>query len=151
MGQRLVEISVGGFVALGLAAVLVLAFQVSGLAEIRRPPGYTVTATFSNVGGLREKAPVNMAGVRVGRVEAVRLDPESHQAVVRLRIDERYDQIPADSTAAIYTSGLLGEQYVGLEAGWGDEPLEGGDRIADTQSAIVLERLIGQFITNMQD
>lgn len=151
MSERLVEIGVGGFVALGLAALLVLALQVSGLTELREPPGYQVTATFDNIGGLREKAPVSMAGVRIGRVESVRLDPESHQARVALRIERRYDSIPADSTAAIYTSGLLGEQYVGIEAGWGEETLAAGDRITDTQSAVVLERLIGQFMTQMQD
>ncbi len=152
MSERLVEIGVGGFVALGLAALLVLALQVSGLTELRQPPGYEVTATFENVGGLREKAPVSMAGVRIGRVESIGLDPETQQARVTLRIERRYDSIPADSTAAIYTSGLLGEQYVGIQPGWEkDETLAAGDRFAETQSAVVLERLISQFMTRMQD
>ena len=151
MRQRLVEIWVGVFVVLGLGALLVLALQVSGLADVRQASGYHVTATFDNVGGLRERAPVSMAGVRVGRVDEIRLDPESHQARVTLRIRERYDRIPQDTSAAIYTSGLLGEQYVGLEAGWDSEPLQPGDRITDTQSAVVLERLIGQFLTDMRD
>lgn len=151
MSQRLVEIWVGVFVAIGLAAMMVLALQVSGLTELRQPPGYYVTAKFDNVGSLREKAPVSMAGVRVGRVEAIRLDPDSHQAEVKMRINERFGAIPADSAAAIYTAGLLGEQYVGLEPGWETEPLADGDRITETQSAVVLERIIGQFVTGMQD
>ncbi|MBK1726549.1 outer membrane lipid asymmetry maintenance protein MlaD [Halorhodospira neutriphila] len=151
MSERLVEIGVGAFVALGLAALLVLALQVSGLTELRQPPGYEVTATFDNVGGLREKAPVSMAGVHVGRVESIALDPETHQARVTLRIERGYDSIPADSTAAIYTSGLLGEQYVGIEPGWEQATLAAGDRFTETQSAVVLERLIGQFMTQMQD
>lgn len=151
MSQRLVEIWVGLFVALGLAGFLVLGLQVSGLAEIRQQPGYQVAASFDNIGGLRERAPVSMAGVRVGKVERIELNPESHQAEVILRIDQRYDRIPVDTSAAIYTSGLLGEQYVGLEAGWEDETLGSGDRITQTQSAVVLERLIGQFLTRMQD
>ncbi|MFP4147480.1 MAG: outer membrane lipid asymmetry maintenance protein MlaD [Halorhodospira sp.] len=151
MSQRLVEIWVGVFVAVGLGALLVLALQVSGLTELRQEPGYRVTAKFDNIGSLREKAPVSMAGVRVGRVESTGLDPETHQATVRMRIDKRFDSIPADSTAAIYTAGLLGEQYIGLEPGWEDEALGDGDQIQDTQSAVVLERIIGQFITSMQE
>lgn len=149
--QRTIEIWVGAFVAAGLAALMVLALQIAGLTELRQPPGYQVTAYFDNVGGLREKAPVNMAGVRVGRVETIELDTESYQARVVLRIDERYNRIPNDTAAAIYTAGLLGEQYVGLEAGWDDEPLAAGGRIGDTQSAVVLERIIGQFLTGMGD
>ncbi|MFP4648421.1 MAG: outer membrane lipid asymmetry maintenance protein MlaD [Halorhodospira sp.] len=151
MSQRLVEIWVGVFVAVGLGALLVLALQVSGLTELRQEPGYRVTAKFDNIGSLREKAPVSMAGVRVGRVESTGLDPKTHQATVRMRIDKRFDSIPADSTAAIYTAGLLGEQYIGLEPGWEDEALGDGDQIQDTQSAVVLERIIGQFITSMQE
>ncbi len=151
MNQRLVEIGVGLFVAAGLAALLVLALQVSGLAELRQGTGYQVTAKFENVGSLREQAPVSMAGVRIGHVEAIELDPASHRATVHMRIKERYDSIPEDSTAAIYTAGLLGEQYVGLQPGWESESLDDGDRIADTQSAVVLERLLGQFLTNTQE
>ncbi|MBK1734090.1 outer membrane lipid asymmetry maintenance protein MlaD [Halorhodospira abdelmalekii] len=149
MQERLVEIWVGVFVVIALLASLFLALQVSGLAELRQTPGYQVVATFDNVGGLRERAPVRMAGVRVGRVERIELDPQSHQARVVLRIDERYDSIPVDTRAAIYTSGLLGEQYIGLEAGWEEEALSAGDRLQETQSAVVLERLIGQFVRSM--
>ncbi len=149
--QRMIEIWVGAFVAAGLAALMVLALQIAGLTELRPPPGYQVTAYFDNVGGLREKAPVNMAGVRVGRVESIQLDSERHQARVVLKIDQRYNRIPRDTGAAIYTAGLLGEQYIGLEAGWEDEPLAAGGRIENTQSAVVLERIIGQFMTGMGD
>ncbi|MFP4129180.1 MAG: outer membrane lipid asymmetry maintenance protein MlaD [Halorhodospira sp.] len=151
MNQRLVEMGVGLFVVAGLAALLVLALQVSGLAELRQGAGYHVTAKFENVGSLREQAPVSMAGVRIGRVEAIELDPESHRATVRMRIKARYDSIPADSTAAIYTAGLLGEQYVGIQPGWESERLGDGDRVTDTQSAVVLERLLGQFLSNSQE
>lgn len=149
--QRTQEIWVGAFVAAGLAGLMVLALHVSGLAELRQQPGYQVSAYFDNVGGLREKAPVSMAGVRIGRVESVSLDSERHQARVVLRINESYDRIPADTSAAIYTQGLLGEQYIGLEAGWDDAHLEAGATITETQSAIVLERVIGQFLYNLGD
>lgn len=149
--HRVQEIWVGVFVAAGLGALLVLALQVSGLTEIRQPPGYTVTAYFDNVGGLREKAPVSLAGVRVGRVESIELDSDRHQARVTLTIHERYGRIPEDTSAAIYTQGLLGEQYVGLEAGWDDVYLGSGDEIRETQSAVVLERVIGQFLYNLGD
>ncbi|BAU58539.1 outer membrane lipid asymmetry maintenance protein MlaD [Halorhodospira halochloris] len=151
MQQRLVEIWVGLFVVVALAAMLFLSLQVSGLVEIRKSPGYQVSATFDNVAGLRERAQVQMAGVKIGRVETIRLDPQTHQARVVLNIDQRYDSIPADSRAAIYTSGLLGEQYIGIDPGWEDETLQPGDQFTETQSAVVLERLIGQFISSMGD
>lgn len=151
MQQRLVEIWVGFFLVAALAAMLFLSLQVSGLMEIRKSPGYQVSATFDDVAGLSEKAQVQMAGVTVGRVESIRLDPQTHQARVVLDIDQKYDSIPVDSRAAIYTSGLLGEQYVGIDPGWEDDPLEPGDEFAETQSAVVLERLIGKFIQSMGD
>lgn len=151
MQQRLVEIWVGVFVVAALAAALFLSLQVSGLVDIRSNPGYKVTATFDNVAGLREKTQVQMAGVRIGRVESIRLDQKSHQAQVVLNIDKRYDSIPVDSRAAIYTAGLLGEQYIGIDPGWEDKALQPGDKFTETQSAVVLERLLGQFMTSMGD
>ncbi|RLK46886.1 phospholipid/cholesterol/gamma-HCH transport system substrate-binding protein [Alkalispirillum mobile] len=148
---RTMELWVGVFVALGLGAVFLLALEVSGLAEFRERPSYEVTAHFDNVGGLREKAPVNMAGVRVGQVKSIELDPQSYQARVVMAMDHRFDRIPSDSTAAIYTSGLLGEQYVSLDPGWEEEYLSAGDRITSTQSAVVLERILGQFLYNLGD
>ena len=145
------EIWVGVFVALGLGAVFVLALEVSGLADFRDRPAYQVTAHFDNVGGLREKAPVSMAGVRVGQVKAIELDPQSYQARVTLGLDQRFDRIPVDTTAAIYTSGLLGEQYISLDAGWEEEYLSADDHITSTQSAVVLERILGQFLYNLGD
>lgn len=149
MQQRLVEIWVGVFVVVALAAVLFLSLQVSGLVEIRNPPSYQLSASFNNVGGLSEKAQVQMAGVKVGRVESISLDPQTHQARVVLNIDKSYDSIPVDSRVAIYTSGLLGEQYVGIDPGWEDDYMSPGDQFEETQSAVVLERLIGQFLSSM--
>ncbi|WP_421620888.1 outer membrane lipid asymmetry maintenance protein MlaD [Alkalilimnicola ehrlichii] len=148
---RTMELWVGVFVALGLGAMFLLALEVSGLAEFRERPSYEVTAYFDNVGGLREKAPVNMAGVRVGQVKAIELDAQSYRARVVLGLDSRFDRIPADSTAAIYTSGLLGEQYVSLDPGWEEDYLAAGDQITSTQSAVVLERILGQFLYSLGD
>lgn len=148
MYSKSVEIGVGVFVALGLAALLMLAMKVSNLAELTSPDGYVVTARFENIGGLKVRAPVTMSGVRVGRVTEIGYDDTSYQAVVRFSIDPRYTRIPADTSAGIYTSGLLGEQYIGLEAGAEDRFLGNGDEILLTQSAIVLEQIIGQFLYN---
>ena len=144
--SRKVEIWVGIFVALGLAALLALALRVSNLEGFREPPGFTVTANFQNIGGLKVKAPVTIAGVRVGRVTAIGLDPVSYQAQVSLHIYEQYDQLPLDTTAAILTAGLLGDQYIGLEPGGFDEYLTEGSELEFTQSALVLEQIIGQFL-----
>ena len=148
MYSKSVEIGVGFFVALGLAALLMLAMKVSNLAELTTPDGYQLSARFDNIGGLKVRAPVTMAGVRVGRVTEIGFDDNSYEAVVRFSVNPRYTRIPIDTSASIYTAGLLGEQYIGLEAG-GDEAFftEGGE-ITLTQSAIVLEQVIGQFLYN---
>ena len=145
--HRIVELSVGLFVAVGLAALLMLALKVSNLAQVNRDGGYQLVARFDNVGGLKVRSPVTIAGVRVGQVSDIQVDPQTFEAVVRLVISPRY-RLPKDSSAQIYTAGLLGEQYVALEPGGEEELLQDGDEIKLTQSAIVLERVLGQFLFN---
>ena len=144
--QRSIEILVGAFMAAGLVALFFLAMKVSNLSAGGDSDGYRLVARFSNVGSLKARAPVSMAGVRVGRVEAVTYDRGTYEALVTLRIDRAVDNIPDDTFANIFTAGLLGEQYVGLEAGGSPDYLADGDEIAHTQSALVLEQMIGQFL-----
>ncbi len=147
--QRTLELWVGIFVALGLAALFVLALRVSNLNDFTGQDGYEVIAEFQNIGGLRVRAPVTMAGVKVGQVKSIELDEQSFLARVVLSIDPRYDELPDDTSASILTSGLLGEQFIGLEPGGSPMFLEDGDEIMLTQSALVLEKIIGQFLYNM--
>lgn len=144
---RTVEIGTGAFVALGFAALFFLTTQTTNIQGFD-DGYYDVTARFENIGGLKPRSPVSMAGVRIGRVESIDFDPEQLNAVVVLRIDARYDQLPDDSDASILTSGLLGSQYIGLQAGGSDLYLEDGSELLFTQSAIVLENLIGKFLVN---
>jgi phospholipid/cholesterol/gamma-HCH transport system substrate-binding protein len=148
MYSKTVEIGVGVFVALGLAALLMLAMKVSNLAELTTSDGYQLSARFENIGGLKVRAPVTMAGVRVGRVTEIGFDDHSYEAVVHFSVNPRYARIPLDTSASIYTAGLLGEQYIGLEAGGDENFLTDGGQIMLTQSAIVLEQVIGQFLYN---
>ncbi|MDX1572938.1 MAG: outer membrane lipid asymmetry maintenance protein MlaD [Methylophaga sp.] len=140
------EILVGLFVAAGLAALFMLAMKVSNLGDFTDEAGYQVTASFQNIGGLKPRSPVSMAGVRVGRVADIKLDPETYDAVVTLNMYPQYDNIPLDTSASIFTAGLLGEQYIGLQAGADDFYLADGDEITLTQPAVVLEQIIGQFL-----
>jgi phospholipid/cholesterol/gamma-HCH transport system substrate-binding protein len=140
------EILVGVFVAAGFVALFFLAMQVSNLGAVTVGDGYTVTARFHNVGGLKVRAPVSMGGVPLGKVVGIRFDPETFDALVTLEIDRQYDKIPDDTFAKIYTAGLLGEQYVGLSPGGSEKNLVQGSEIRMTQSAIVLEEVIGQFL-----
>ncbi len=142
------ELAVGLFAIVGFAAFFLLALKVSDIASIGEDKGYRVTAHFENVGGLKVRAPVTLGGVRIGRVVGIDLDLKSYEAVVTLSIDPRYDHLPEDSSASILTSGLLGEQYVGLEPGGMDSALKNGSVIKLTQSALVLEKLIGRMVTN---
>ncbi len=147
MNSRAIEILVGIFMLLFLAAMLVLAMRVSNLTGIGSGAGYSLVAHYDNIGGLKEGAPVAASGVRVGQVESIAYIPDDYSARVSLRIDGEFEgAFPEDTTASIYTAGLLGEQYVGLEAGAEDDALADGDEITLTQSAIVLERLIGQVL-----
>ena len=146
MSSRNVEIMVGLFVALGLAALLMLAMKVSNLTEFSRGDGYTVTAYFDNIGGLKVRSPVTMAGVRIGRVSDIGFDQERYQASVTITIRPQFSRIPTDTSASIYTAGLLGEQYIALLPGGEEKYLVEGKEIRLTQSAVVLEELIGQFL-----
>ena len=146
VNRRTLETWVGIFVAIGIAALAMLALKVGNLTAADVVDGYKVKVYFENIGGLKVKSPVTMAGVRVGRVSEITFDHEHYQAVVVLNIDGRYKTLPKDTGAAILTSGLLGEQYVGLEPGGAPDYLGEGDRIALTQSAIVLEKLVSQFL-----
>ena len=147
MNRATIDLWVGIFVAAGLGALLFLALKVGNLASFSASPAYQVQAKFANIGGLKVRAPVKSAGVVVGRVSDVRFDTESYEAIVTLNVDARY-QFPRDTSAKILTSGLLGEQYVGLEAGGDGVMLKTGDRLRLTQSAVVLENLISQFLYN---
>ena len=136
--QRAVEIGVGAFMAVGLVALFFLAMQVSNLSAAASSDGYRVQARFKNVGSLKARAPVSLGGVRIGRVEAIALDTESFDAVVTLRIESKYNRIPDDTFANIYTAGLLGEQYVGLDPGGSDKNLgEGGEIRHEPTRALV--------------
>jgi phospholipid/cholesterol/gamma-HCH transport system substrate-binding protein len=146
MTSKGVEIGVGLFVALGFAALLMLAMKVSNLSESSTDDGYELIARFDNIGGLKVRSPVTMAGVRIGRVAAIGFDSQTYEAVVTLTIGSKYNQLPNDTSASIFTAGLLGEQYVGLEAGGSLQYLGDKDEIKLTQSAVVLEQIIGQFL-----
>lgn len=141
------DVWVGLFVLIGLAAVVFLALQAANLLTLSFQPTYRVSARFDNIGGLKPKAAVKSAGVVVGRIEGISFDDKTFQARVDMAMDKRY-QFPRDSSLKILTSGLLGEQYVGIEAGADDKQLAPGDTITTTQSAVVLENLIGQFLYN---
>ena len=139
------DLWVGLFVLLGGAAVLFLALKSANLLSLNFDKSYKITAKFDNIGGLKPRAAVKSAGVVVGRVENITFDDKSYQANVNLALDTRY-AFPKDSSLKILTSGLLGEQYVGVEAGFGDTNLAAGDVVKQTQSAVVLENLISQFL-----
>jgi phospholipid/cholesterol/gamma-HCH transport system substrate-binding protein len=145
MERTTIDLWFGAFVTAGFVALLVLALKVGNLGAERATQTYRVEARFDNIGGLKVRGPVRSAGVLVGRVADIRFDNERFQAQVTLALDKRYE-FPKDTTASILTSGLLGETYVGLDAGADDKKLASGDRITITQSAVVLEKLIGQFL-----
>ena len=145
---RAVEVGTGLFVLLGLGALFFLTTQTTGGDDSAADEIYTVEARFENVGSLRSRAPVAMSGVTIGRVTSVTFDTATLEAVVEFVIDAQYDQIPDDSDASILTAGILGSQYIGLQAGGSDLYLEDGSEILFTQSAIILENLIGKFLVN---
>jgi len=145
MNKTKLDLWVGLFVAAGIVALLFLALKVGSTSALNSAEGYEVIARFDNIGGLKPRAPVKVAGVVVGRVADIQFDDDNYEAVVTLRLDKRY-AFPKDSSAAILTSGLLGEQYVGLEAGGDSVKLKAKDRILITQDAVVLENLIGRFL-----
>ena len=145
---RSIEIGTGLFVLLGMSALFFLTTQTTGGEAFSATETYEVEARFENVGSLKAKAPVSMSGVTIGRVTSVSFDPQTLDAKVVFVIDAQYDAIPDDSDASILTSGLLGSQYIGLQAGGSEFYLEDGSEILFTQSAIVLENLIGKFLVN---
>lgn len=151
MNTRKTEIVVGLFVVFGFAAFFMLAMNVSNLITYESSDGYKVTASFDNIGGLRERSPVAVGGVRIGKVSSIEYDSETYEAVVTLEIEQKYSRFPVDTSAGILTAGLLGEQYIGLEPGAEDEFLKAGDKITVTQSALVLEDIIGQFLYSKAD
>ncbi len=145
MNRSTIDLWVGALVAMGLAALLFLALKVGNLASFSTSEVYQVQAKFANIGGLKVRAPIKSAGVVVGRVADVRFDNDSYEAVVTMNVEGQF-KFPRDTSAKILTSGLLGEQYVGLEAGGDSAMLKSGDRVKLTQSAVVLENLISQFM-----
>jgi len=147
MNRSKTNIAVGLFVALGMATLVFMALKVGNLVSFDSGAGYRLEARFDNIGGLRVRAPVKSAGVVVGRIEAVYLDKDTYEAVAQLRIRPEY-RFSNDTIAVILTSGLLGEQYLSLDAGGDSRYLVDGERIIKTQSAMVLEKLIGQFLYN---
>lgn len=147
MTRTTIDIWVGFFVAVGLGALLFLALKVGNLASASTGETYAIQARFDNIGGLKVRAPVKSAGVVVGRVSDISFDSEIYQAVVTMQLEARY-MFPKDTFATINTSGLLGEQYIGLDVGGDTDMLKSGDTIKKTQSAVVLEKLISQFMFN---
>ena len=150
MGRKSIETLVGLFVVLGVLAMVFLALKAVNFFILRCGDIYTVKARFDNIGGLKARAPVRSAGVKVGTVTRIGLDPQTYQGVVTLELQSKF-QFPKDSSAKILTAGLLGDQYIGLEAGPSEEMLAHGQVITQTQSAVVLENLIGQFLANTAD
>ncbi len=136
---------VGLFVACGIAALFFMAMQISNLSSFTNEKTYSITARFANSGGLKVKSPVSVAGVRVGRVSNIRIDQHSYESVVEMHIEDQY-KLPDDTTASIYTAGLLGEQYVSLEPGGSEDYLEHEGVLDITQSAVILEEVLGQFL-----
>ena len=143
--NKTLELWVGLFVAIGILALAMLAFRVGNLGTADVVNGYKIKARFDNIGQLKIRAPITLAGVRIGRISDIAVD-EDYYAVVTLNISGDYRNLPTDTSASILTSGLLGEQYVALEPGGSEEYLKEGDTIRLTQSALVLEKLIGQFL-----
>ena len=150
MKIRIVELMVGCFIIAAIAALMVLAFKVSGLTIDQSKTSYKVTASFSNIGDLKIRAPVTVAGVRIGQVVAIQLDQKSYKAVVTMRFLGSEHNIPVDSNASIVTAGLLGANYVSITPGFEESYLKNGDEIEDTHPALQLETMIGQLLFNMK-
>lgn len=148
MQNKLLDFWVGLFVLAGLLALAVLTFQVGNFSAQSKDGSYALVAHFENIGGLTDKSPVRMAGVNIGRVASINLDPEDYSAKVTMSIEAEHSNLPLDTSAAILTSGLIGANYVGLEPGGDFDYLQDGDQIEITQSAMVLENLIGRFLYN---
>ncbi len=146
LNKRLIELLVGLFMLAGIVAMFVLAFKVSGLSMYSSSGSFQVSAIFDNIGDLKVRAPVTIAGVRVGEVGSIDIDTRTFKAKVGMRIDKRQDKLPADTTAKILTAGIIGANYIELIPGYDEADLKDGGLITDTQPAIILENLIGQLI-----
>jgi phospholipid/cholesterol/gamma-HCH transport system substrate-binding protein len=146
--RRSYQIGTGLFILLGFAALAYLATQTTSVANFQQGPSYTVKGEFTNIGQLKLRAPVKLAGVRIGSVKAIDLDQTKLQASVQISIDNHYNELPDDSAAAIFTSGLLGDQYVAIQPGGSPTMLKDGDEFVLTQSSIQLEDLIGKFLVS---
>lgn len=143
--QRFADVSVGVFMLLGVLALLFLAFKVSGLTSFSYSNSYQITASFENIGDLKIRAPVTIAGVRIGEITKINLNPQTYQAIVTMRI-EGQEKIPVDSTANIYTAGLIGSNYISLTPGFSEDYLKNGDVLARTNQAMILQNIIGQLL-----
>ena len=151
MSSRRIEIMVGLFVAAAVAAFFMLALKVSNMSSYGNGDSYELIARFDNIGGLKVRSPVSAGGVRIGRVSDIQYNSETYEAVVRMSIDAQYDKFPIDTAASVLTSGLLGEQFIGFEPGAEEDFLKNGDSIDLTQSALVLEQIVGQFLYSKAD
>ena len=147
---KTIESFVGLFIILGIAALVLLAFKVSGLADMGSGASYAVTAEFDNIGGLKVRAPVSISGVRVGRVSSITIDKNNFRAVVTLTLDKKVNTLPIDTSASILTQGILGSNYISLTPGFETANLKNGDRIETTHSALILENLIGQLFYSLK-
>ena len=144
--SRWLEISVGLFIVVGILAMVSLVLKTSNFSNYYYDKTYTVSAAFDNVSGLKKRSAVSIGGVNIGRVSEITIDKKTFEAVVSMEIDSQYNQIPEDSSIAVYTAGLLGEKYIGIEIGGAPDFLQQGSRANLTQSSIVLEKLISQFL-----
>lgn len=149
MRERLIETIVGLFILAGVLALLVLALKVSGLSTAMNSGGYFVSAKFDNIGSLKVRAPVSIAGVKVGEVTSIKLDKNSFRAVVTIQINRDQNTLPIDTSAGIFTQGLLGANYISLVPGYENAYLKNGDKIENTHPALILENLIGQLLFNI--
>ena len=150
MKQRTIEIIVGIFVLAAAVALLVLAMEISGLTNTDKSTSYRIKAEFDNVGSLKIGAPVSISGVKIGDVDAITLDPQTYRAVVLMEIYSKKSVLPSDTSASIFTAGILGSQYISLTPGYATTDLTQGGQIQNTHSALILENLIGQLIFNMK-
>lgn len=146
LSQRTIEMTVGLFLLAGICSLIILAFKVSGLTTFFKHDGYDITASFDDIGQLKVRGSVKIGGVTIGEVTQIHLDPQSYQAIVTMRINNHVQDIPDDSSASILTAGLLGDNYIAITPMYSQQFLKSGSRIQETHSAMILEKLIGQFL-----
>ncbi len=149
--RHTVELTAGLFMLLGLAALLFLAFEATDVGSYSAGKAYQVKARFTNIGDLKPRAPVAMAGVTIGDVKSITLDPDTYEAEVVLNIDAKYSELPTDTSAGIYTKGILGDKYIELEPGGSPDMLQDGDQLFITNSAVILEKLVSKYLFNSED